>query len=54
MIVLYQKPNIAMIKDFTSLNGLFMSFENYKVAKSLGDDILSIIKSESQSEIIQF
>jgi hypothetical protein len=53
-IVLYQKPHIAMIKNFISLNGLFMSFENYKVAKSLGDDILSIIKNETQSEIIQF
>ena len=53
ILVLYQKPHIAMIKNSTSLNGLFMSFENYKVAKSLGDDILSIIKSESQSEIIQ-
>ena len=54
ILVLYQKPHIAMIRDFTSLNRLFMSFENYKVAKSLGDNILETIKNETQDEIIQF
>lgn len=54
ILVLYQKPHIAMIKDFTTLNKLFMSFENYKVAKSLGENILDILKNESQAEIIEF
>jgi hypothetical protein len=51
-LILYQKPNIAMLKNLNTLYGLFMSFENYKVAKSFGDDILQILKEES--EILQF
>jgi hypothetical protein len=51
-LLLYQKPHIAMIKNFDTLYGLFMSLENYKVAKSLNDDILEILKSES--EVLQF
>lgn len=51
-LLLYQKPHIAMIKNLNNLYGLFMSLENYKVAKSLGDDILEILKLES--EVLQF
>jgi len=50
-LILYQKPNIAMMKNLNTLYGLFMSFENYKVAKSFGDDILEILRKES--EILQ-
>jgi len=53
-LILYQKSHIAMLKDFTTLNKLFISFENYKVAKSLGDNILDILQHESQTEIILF
>ena len=50
-LILYQKPNIAMMKNLNTLYGLFMSFENYKVAKSFGDDILELLNKES--EILQ-
>lgn len=55
ILVLYQKPHIAMIKNntnFSTLYGLFISFENYKVAKSIGDNLLEVLKNES--EIIHF
>jgi len=51
-IVLYQKPQIAMLKNKNSLYGLFISFENYKVAKSFGKDILETLKDES--EVLEF
>ena len=51
-LILYQKPHIAMVKNLNILYGLFMSFENYKVAKSLGEDIIQILKKES--EILEF
>ena len=51
-LILYQKSHIAMIKNLNSLYGLFMSLENYKVAKSLNHDILQTLKAES--EVLQF
>lgn len=53
-LILYQIPHIAMIRDknFTTLYGLFMAFDNYKVAKSIGPSLLDILKNESQILII--
>jgi len=47
-IVLYQSPMIAMIdSNNNSLYRLAMSFENYKVAKSLGDQLITVLCQET-------
>lgn len=47
MVVLYQRPHIAMIADKQSLYNLAISFENYKVAKSLNNNFFDAIIEES-------
>jgi hypothetical protein len=46
-IVLYQSPMIAMIDKNNSLYRLAMSFENYKVAKSLSDQLIKVLCQET-------
>lgn len=47
-IVLYQYPMIAMIDNNNeSLYRLAMSFENYKVAKSLGPSLIPVLTQET-------
>lgn len=47
-IVLYQYPMIAMIdNNNNSLYRLAMSFENYKVAKSLGANLIPVLTQET-------
>ena len=48
-IMLYQKSFIAMLKNSSSLYGLLMSFDNYKVAKSIDYSLLSAINTEPDS-----
>ena len=48
-IMLYQKSFIAMLKNSSSLYGLLMSFDNYKVAKSIDRSLLSAISTEPDS-----
>lgn len=47
IIMLYQKPHIAILNNKTTLYGLAISFENYKVAKSLQDNFFHAITQES-------
>jgi hypothetical protein len=47
--MLYQKSFIAMLKNSSSLYGLLMSFDNYKVAKSIDSSLLSAISTEPDS-----
>lgn len=46
-MILYQSPMIAMIDDNNSLYRLAMSFDNYKVAKSLGENLIPILTQEN-------
>lgn len=46
-MILYQSPMIAMIDNNKSLYRLAMSFENYKVAKSLGENLIPVLTQES-------
>lgn len=47
IVMLYQKPHIAILKDKNSLDNLAISFDNYKVAKSLKDNFFNAIIEES-------
>jgi hypothetical protein len=50
-LIIYQIPHIAMVKykDMDTLYGIFMGFDNYKIAKTIDDgNLLEIIKNESQ------
>lgn len=44
---LYQSATIAMIDNNNALYRLSMSFENYKVAKTLGANIISVLNEEN-------
>lgn len=47
-MILYQLPMIAMIDhNNNSLYRLAMSFDNYKVAKTLGDSLIPVLTQES-------
>lgn len=46
-IILYQSPMIAIIDRNNTLYRLAMSFENYKVAKTLGANLIPVLTQES-------
>ena len=48
-IVLHQMPHIAMIKNLDSLYGLTISIQNYTVAKSINNNLLDAIRTESDT-----
>ena len=45
-IMLYQRPHIAILDKNLSLYRLCITFENYKVAKNLGNTIIDILSAE--------
>lgn len=46
-MILYQIPMIAMIDRNNTLYRLAMSFDNYKVAKTLGENLIPVLTQES-------
>jgi hypothetical protein len=46
-MILYQSPMIAIIDRNNTLYRLAMSFENYKVAKTLGPNLIPVLTQES-------
>jgi len=46
-MILYQSPTIAVIDRNNSLYRLAMSFENYKLAKTLGPELIPVLIQES-------
>jgi hypothetical protein len=51
-MILYQSPMIAILDRNNTLYRLAMSFENYKVAKTLGPNLISVLAQEK--DIIQY
>lgn len=48
-VVLHQMPHIAMVKNLDSLYGLTISVQNYIVAKSISNNLLDAIRTESET-----
>jgi hypothetical protein len=46
-MILYQSPTIAVIDRNNTLYRLAMSFENYKLAKTLGPELIPVLTQES-------
>lgn len=46
-IMLYQKPHIAIVDKNHKIYRLCITFENYKVAKNIGENIIKILSAES-------
>jgi len=46
-VVLYQKPMIAMVDSQHTIYRLAMTFDNYKVAKQIGGDLISVLTQET-------
>jgi hypothetical protein len=48
-VVLHQMPHIAMVKNLDNLYGLTISVQNYIVAKSINNNLLDAIRTESET-----
>lgn len=48
-IMLYQKPHIAILDKDYNLYRLCITFDNYKVAKNLGNSIINILSQEENT-----
>jgi len=46
-MILYQSPTIAIVDHNNTLYRLAMSFENYKVAKTLGPNLIPVLTQEN-------